>query len=451
MIRLKELSQWLSTSCANDAPVNSFTIDSRHTQKGDVFVALEGAHCDGHQFIKAVYEKGAAAAIVRQIDDQIPLPQLRVKDPVDALKTIATKYRQLFHIPVIALTGSNGKTTVKEIIAQALPQPSLATSGNLNNHLGVPLMVMRLKPEHRCAVFELGASKLHDIQYTANICKPDVALVNNIAPAHIEGFGSIDNVARTKGEIYQALPEQGIAIVNDDDDYAHFWDSALHNKRIIRFSQNHPCDIFASAIQTNAQGCARFVLTIKNEPPVEIALSLPGKHMISNALAAAACLYSANINITHIAKTLASFKGVQGRQTLLEGLHGSRIIDDSYNANLRSTVTAVEVLANYPGRRILVLGDMGELGEYAHTHHAQIGEAANAAGIDQVLTIGALSAVTSEAFGPQGQHFDSQSKLLNYLQQQLDKDCTVLIKGSRSAAMESIVKPLVCSTSLNEG
>ena len=248
MLTLQELATWLSQSTDSNAPVHGFSINSRTLQPGEVFVALQGAHTDGHAYIPAAVKQGAVAILCQNPAPDVHVPQFVVKDVVESLGFIARKHRDRIHCPVIALTGSNGKTTVKEMIAACLPQPALATQGNLNNHLGVPLMVLRLRPEHRFAVFELGANHQGEIAYSAGICQPDVALINNIAPAHIEGFGSIDGVARAKGEIYTALSKDGIAIINDEDAYHHFWDDALQHTRCFRFAFRHQAPCHASAI-----------------------------------------------------------------------------------------------------------------------------------------------------------------------------------------------------------
>lgn len=451
MLTLKELATWLTQPIDTDAPVHGFSIDTRNLLPGDVFVALQGEHVDGHTYIPEAVKKGAVAILCHKPAAHVQIPQFVVKDVVESLGFIARKHRDRIDCPVIALTGSNGKTTVKEMIASCLPQPALATQGNLNNHLGVPLMVLRLRPEHRFAVFELGANHIGEIAYTAGICKPDVALINNIAPAHIEGFGSIDGVAKAKGEIYTALPKNGIAIVNDDDTYHHFWDDTINQKRCFRFSLRHKASCHASDIQWSAEGCAQFTLHLPEQVSIRVNLQLPGEHMVANALAAASCLWNVGITVTEIAQGLSTFRGVKGRQSILKGLGGARIIDDSYNANLRSVLAGVAVLAHYPGKRILVLGDMGELGDNTVSHHQQIGEAAKEAGIDALYTVGQYSRASSDAFGEHGYHFFSKTDLLEQLTPHLSKDTSVLVKGSRSAAMETIVHNLTTQPSITEG
>jgi len=422
--------------------VSEVSIDSRKIKPGALFVALRGDRFDGHEFMAQAVESGAAAIICEKIDSHVNVPQLMVADSLKALADIAKLHRQTIHCPVIALTGSNGKTSVKEMIANILPKPAHATPGNLNNHIGAPLSVLQLNSSHRYAVFELGANHPGEIAYTVAIVKPQVTLINNIAPAHIEGFGSIDGVANAKGEIHQGLAENGVAVINNDDEYAHFWDSIVSNKRIIRFSRVNPADIYPEAIRFDQNGCASFTL-VTPAGEAEINLHVPGEHNISNALAAASCCYATGIDLTAIATGLNEFVGVAGRMTYLKGKNHAVVIDDTYNANLRSVLTALDVLAKRGGRRILVLGDMGELGDWTQQHHEEIGRIAQEHGIDMLLTCGRHSQFSSKAFGAHARHYTSQAELAQDLLPELDKNTTILVKGSRSAAMEKIVHELV--------
>ncbi|MDP1602178.1 MAG: UDP-N-acetylmuramoyl-tripeptide--D-alanyl-D-alanine ligase [Legionella sp.] len=423
--------------------ITSICIDSRKVQSGALFVALRGEHFDGHDFIATAVSQGAIAVICERPDSQIgAIPQLIVSDTLKALTNLAVFHRQNITCPVIALTGSNGKTTVKEMIASILPKPSFATFGNLNNHIGVPLSVLQLKTDHRYAVFELGANHLHEIAHTVAIVQPKIALINNIAPAHIEGFGSLEGVARAKGEIYEGLTANGTAIINEDDDFAHFWDDLVKNKQVIRFSLTKPADVHARDIHFNDRGCASFHLVLPTGT-VEIQLQVPGEHSVRNALAASSACFAAGIALGDIAKGLNDFQGVAGRLTYLSGKNQSLVIDDTYNANLRSVVTAVNVLAKRQGRRILVLGDMGELGAWTKEHHEEIGRFAQSQGIDLLMTCGKHSEFSSQAFGDAAHHFASQEELAQDLLPRLNKDTTVLVKGSRSAQMEKIVHQLV--------
>lgn len=442
-MNLSDISRVLNVPCQHDTPVSSISIDSRHVQPGQLFIAIRGERFDGHDFIAEVAHLGAVAVVCEHFTPNVAIPQLVVPSTVNALAAIATWYRQQFTCPVIAVTGSNGKTTVKEMIARILPPPAFATQGNLNNHIGAPLSVLRLQAEHRYAVFELGASHLGEIAHTVAIVQPQVALINNIGPAHIEGFGSIDGVARAKGEIYQGLPADGTLIINDDDAYAHFWDDMITQQRtVLRFSTQHPAAFYAKDIVLLQNGNAEFQLVMPTGQAL-VQLKVPGFHHVSNALAAAACCYAVGIPLATIVEGLEAFSGVSGRMTIHTGKQQATIIDDTYNANLRSTLTAVDVLAKRQGTRILVLGDMAELGDYGERHHEEIGLAAREQGIDWLMTYGTLSAKSTQAFGVNGRHYDSQQALTNDLLQRLDAHTTVLVKGSRSAAMERIVHQLI--------
>jgi UDP-N-acetylmuramoyl-tripeptide--D-alanyl-D-alanine ligase len=441
-MNLNTVASILSQPVRFDAYITNVCTDSRIVEPGNLFIAIRGDSFDGHNFIKEAEAKGAVAAIVNQAQAGISIPQLVVNDSLMALAKIAAAHRHNIHCPVIALTGSNGKTTVKEMIAAILPRPSHATRGNLNNHIGAPLSVLALNKQHQYAVFELGANHPGEIAHTVAVVHPDVTLINNIAPAHVEGFGSIDGVARSKGEIHQGLSLGGTAIVNDDDAYAHFWDDLIADKKVVRFSAVHPTDIYAEDITFNEQGLASFCLVLPNGR-TEVNLKVPGMHNVTNALAAAACCYAVGISTLTIEEGLSRFSGVKGRMTLLEGKNQSIIIDDTYNANLRSVLAGLEVLAQYAGEKVLVFGDMGELGQWAEQHHQEVGIAARRLGIDRVLTCGRFSKLTSSSFGNGGEHFSSQEDLADFLIKKINKGTAVLVKGSRSSAMEKIVQKLL--------
>jgi UDP-N-acetylmuramoyl-tripeptide--D-alanyl-D-alanine ligase len=431
-------------------PIGGISIDTRHMSPGDLFVALKGAHFDGHDYMVAAIEAGAAAIVCERLNASIDRSlQLLVPDTLKALATMASCHRATIACPIIAVTGSNGKTSTKEMIYSILPKPALATQGNLNNHIGAPLSVMRLETSHRYAVFELGASHLNEISYTAAVVKPQVALITNIAPAHIEGFGSIEGVARAKGEIYESLDASGTAVINEDDAFAHFWDNIVASKRVLRFSLKKPADITVSDLSYNALGHASFTLVFPQGLRAAISLQVPGEHSVYNALAAAASCFALGIAIPDIEKGLNAFHGVAGRMAYREGVNHSLVIDDTYNANLRSVLAAVAVLAKRPGFRILVLGDMGELGTYTQAHHEEIGRIAQEQGINLVMTCGQHSIATSQAFGSPGKHYQNQEELVQELLTYLDKDTTVLVKGSRSARMEKIVHKILLSSAVN--
>ena len=441
-MKLSEITEALNLPLLQDKLLTGVCIDSRQLKPGNLFVAIRGDHFDGHQFIPDVISRGAAAVLCSDVIQGISIPQLVVEDTVQALAIIAAAHRKTLSCGVIALTGSNGKTTVKEMIAAILPQPSYATPGNLNNHIGVPLSVLQLQEDHRYAVFELGANHQGEIAHTVAIVQPQVTLINNIAPAHIEGFGSLDGVACAKGEIHQGLAEAGTAVINDDDAYAHYWDQFLANKNTLRFSASHPAAVHARDITFDENGFGQFVLVLPEGESL-ITLRVAGLHNVRNALAASACTHALGISLSDIEAGLRQFRGVSGRMTFLHGKNNALIIDDTYNANLRSSLTAIEVLANRQGRRIFVFGDMGELGSYSIQHHEEVGRAARQHGIDMLMTCGTHSEMAARAYGDTAKHYYHQDELVDDLLDQLNENTTVLVKGSRSSKMEKIVHQLV--------
>lgn len=441
-MHLNTIAALLSQPEQPATPITGVSTDSRALQPGNLFVAIAGDQFDGHDFVSQAAAKGAIAAVVQRHIAGVNLPQFIVKDSLLALAQIALAHRDEMSLPVIALTGSNGKTTVKEMIAAILPAPSHKTQGNLNNHIGAPISVLGLNPTHQYAVFELGANHLGEIAHTVSLVKPDVALINNIAPAHVEGFGSIEGVARAKGEIYQGLKSGGTAVINDDDDYAHFWDDLVRDQRVIRYSATHSADVCAEQVRLDTLGRGQFTLVLPNGK-ADIQLQVPGLHNVRNALAAATCAYAVGLSITEIQKGLQQFTGVKGRMTVLVGKKQTTVIDDTYNANLRSVLSGLEVLAGRAGTKLFVFGDMGELGDWAGQHHKEVGLAARKLGINKLFSCGSHSLLAAEAFGTGGQHFQSQEELVDVLLAELGPDTTILVKGSRSSAMEKIVHKLL--------
>lgn len=441
-MKLSDIAALLDVPLISDKVLTGLSIDSRDIEPGNLFIAIQGDRFDGQDFISEAVAAGAAAVICHQAIALPNVPMIVVSDTYDALVKIASWIRGQFHIPTIALTGSNGKTTVKEMIASILMPSVFMTQGNLNNHFGVPLSILKWHPEHRHAVFELGASKRGDIAHTVAMVKPHVALINNIGPAHIEGFGSIDGVAKAKGEIYQGLASDGIAIVNDDDDYAHYWDPLFGTRTVIRFSSKHQATVYAKDIIFDAHYCARFTL-VTPRGEIAIELMVPGAHQVQNALAASASVFAIGISLVDIAEGLKSFRGVAMRTHQILGKSGALIIDDTYNANLRSVLTALDLLAHRSGKRIFIFGDMKELGASSADHHRKVGEEASKLGIDFLLTCGEQSRLAALAFGPNALHYASQDELVQSLEPMLDASTSVLVKGSRSSAMENIVNQLI--------
>jgi len=444
MMRLSEAAAMLGVSFSGtDADVVRVSTDSRTIQRGDLFIALRGAKFDGGAFAAQALQQGAAGVVLDRTQAPDIAAALRVDDTRLALGRLAAAWRQRFAIPVVAITGSNGKTTVKEMLAAILRVEAgaddavLHTEGNLNNDIGLPLMLLRLRETHQYAVLEMGMNHAGEIDYLTRLAGPDVAVVNNALSAHIGFLGSIENIARAKGEIFNGLSDAGIAVFNADDPHAWLWREANAQRCVIDFGIRQP-----AAVRGHCQpGDFGSVLTLTlPNATLDIALQVPGEHNAMNALAAAAAAFALDVSHRSIVAGLSGFSGVKGRLQRKAALHGSTFIDDTYNANPDSVKAALAVLASQPGRKILVLGDMGELGSDAAAMHAQIGLAARAAGVDRLLALGELSQETVRAFGTGAMHFERIQELLAELENELTPDTTVLVKGSRFMQMERVVQ-----------
>jgi len=422
--------------------------DSRTLQAGDLFVALSGPNFDGHDFLAQAQEEGAVAAMVSRYDDSLVIPQLIVSDTLQGLGQLAAWWRQQQAIPVVAVTGSNGKTTVKEMLASILRQRHqvLVTLGNLNNDIGVPLTLLGMNAGHQYAVVEMGASKAGDIDYLTRLVQPDVALITNVALAHLEGFGDIAGVARAKGEIFNGLAEGGTAILNADDARAGVWRAMLAGHNSIHFGLRNEAEVTAVGLNGEAQpGCSFKLCTPAGQ--IDVRLALVGRHNVMNALAAASAALALAIPLVDIKAGLEAMRPVNGRLATAPGIFGVRLINDTYNANPGSIRAALDVLVACPGETILVLGDMGELGNAAAALHEQVGRQARTSGVKRLYTVGEYAGLAAGTFGLGGQHFPNQQALIAALRQELahcegDTSCTVLVKGSRSMHMERVVEAL---------
>lgn len=427
-----------------DLSVAEVTTDTRKVSAGCLFVALKGERFDAHDFVGEALASGSAALLVSK-HLPVAVPQVVVADTRIALGQLAGWVRQQSTARVVALTGSSGKTSVKEMTASILRQcgETLYTAGNLNNDIGVPLTLLRLNETHRYAVIELGANHQGEIAYTTNITRPETALVNNLAAAHLEGFGSLAGVAKAKGEIFQGLPIDGTAILNaDSNDWPH-WQQALHSKTVWRFSSAPQADSDFAATDVKVTSTGTHFVMITPEGSIGIQLPLPGRHNIANALAAAALALSVGAPLSAIQQGLSQLKAVPGRLFPILLAQNQLLLDDSYNANVGSMTAAAQVLSEMPGYRVMVAGDMGELGDEAEECHREVGEAARLAGIDKVLSVGTLSKILSEASGV-GEHFKEKAAVTARLQALLAEHpaITILVKGSRSTAMEQVVQSL---------
>ena len=421
--------------------------DTRSVQPGDFFVALRGERFDGHDFLAQAHAAGAVAALAEQGLDAVKSPGLRVADTLQALQQLATAWRAGCTLPLVAVTGSNGKTTVTQMVAAIfrawLGDAALATAGNLNNHIGVPLTLLRLRPEgpqrHRAAVLELGMNHAGEIAALARMAAPTVALVNNAQREHQEFMAGVEAVARENGSVIDALVADGIAVLPADDTYTPLWRQMAGTRRVVTFAPEGAADVTASArwhaeaahwdlqLQTPAGRCAT-------------TLRLAGHHNLRNALAAAACALAAGAPLAAVADGLSAFVPVAGRSQL-QRLHlGGRevtLIDDSYNANPDSVLAAIDVLASLPGPRWLLLGDMGEVGSEGPRFHAEIGDAARRRGIEALWAAGDLSAHAAA-----DRHFGTVAALLEVLRTDRPPAASILVKGSRFMRMERVVQAL---------
>lgn len=429
----------------NDFRMSNVSIDTRTLSVGDIFVAIKGENFDGHDFIDVAIEKGAAMIIASRHTNQSNCPTLIVPDTVQALGELANYHRSKFDIPFIAITGSNGKTTVKTMVGSIFSQSMipLVTQGNFNNQIGLPLTLLQLKAEHQVAILEMGASHIGDIRYLCELVNPTISLITNVMPAHLAGFGCLEGVAKAKGEIYEGLSPQGIAILNADSDCVDYFKRVIAQKTSISFGLNeaNSPDVTAKNLQFSAQSTAFILVTPLGEIPIEC--PVVGQHNVLNALAASSIAVAAGVGLADIAKGLAQFSSVSGRLQQCKIPAGAALIDDTYNANPGSFEAAIEVLAKAQGSKILVMGDMGELGERASILHEHIGQYARDRGIDRLFAVGQLSEYAVKGFGSGAQWYQTKPMLIKALENFLDHNMTCLIKGSRSAKMETVVQALL--------
>lgn len=427
-----------------DVRFDSVGTDSRSIAAGQLFVALKGENFDGNAFAAEAINKGAAAVMVSDAAT-MARPALLVKDSRLALGALAKYWRDKFNAPVIGVTGSNGKTTTKEMLMSILAAATgdankvHATYGNLNNDIGLPLTLLKIRPQHQYVVAEMGMNHLGEIDYLTRIASPNVAVINNANTAHIGELGSRENIARAKGEIFSGLQQGGVAVINADNDFADYWKTLNVGRKIVTFGLQHKADISAS--YREHEGYSEVTLTTPNGQ-VGFELKVEGVHNISNALAASAAAYALGISNADIAKGLQNFGGVYGRLQRKVAINGAALIDDTYNANPDSMKAAIDVLAKHTGKKILVLGDMGELGADASEMHAEIGAYAKAASLDELYCLGEMSREMVAAFGAGAMHFDAPEAVAAAVIRQLDNNTTVLVKGSRFMRMERVVSLL---------
>ncbi|MFC3650204.1 UDP-N-acetylmuramoyl-tripeptide--D-alanyl-D-alanine ligase [Dyella humi] len=442
MMRLSAIAMWTHGHLHGvDASVTGVAIDSRKVQSGDLFVAFKGERVDGHTYLADAKARGAVAALVEHRVES-DLPQVEVESSELALGDLASAVRAQRNARVIGITGSNGKTTVKMLTASILSRHGRThvNTGSYNNEIGLPLTLLWMPEDTEYAVLEMGAGKPGDIEYLAAIARPDIGLVNLIAPAHLERMGTIEMVAETKGALYRALPADGVAVINADDAFASFFAGLAGGRRVLRFGLDHKADVGAEILEQRLDG-SRFVLSTPHGD-AEVQLPLPGRHNIANALAASSIALALDVPIDTIVAGLEQATAVEGRLKRIAMPDGWTLIDDSYNANPSSMYAAIDTLALADGERWLVLGDMAELGADARALHAGVGRHAREKGIDRLFAVGPLNAAAVETFGAGATHFADKAALIDALRAELHAGVTCLVKGSHSAGMEHVVAAL---------
>ena len=441
-MRLGEAAAALGLRAAGeDVAFHGVSTDSRTTSNGALFVAVRGPRFDGHDFVGGARQRGAVAALVERAPD-VSIPFILVRDSVRALGELAAVWRNRFcDLLVVGITGSNGKTTVKDMVAAIFRTlgPVSATRGNLNNEIGVPLTLCDLDAGHRTAVVELGANHRGEIAALATLVRPSVGVVTQCAPAHLEGFGSIEGIARAKGELFEHLPDEAAAVINADDPYAGLWRELAGDRRCISFGAGADADVRVRAAPGGRRKCVSLDTPVGE---VEVDLRLPGAHNALNAGAAAAAAIAAGASLDAIREGLAAVRPAKGRLESKRGPRGAEIIDDTYNANPASLQAGLEVLSTKPASRWLVLGDMAELGPDGAALHAGAGHSARRHGVERLLVIGELSVEAARAFGDGATHFEDCAALVERLRNELPDGATVLVKGSRSMAMERVVEAI---------
>ena len=422
----------------HDVEFSGLSTDTRTLAEGELFIALRGDNFDGHEFIEPARDRGAAAAVCERI--VVPgLPSLVVADTRRALGLVSRHWRRSLQPPLVAVTGSNGKTTVKEMLASILRigGRTLATRGNLNNDIGVPLTLARLSAADRYAVIEMGANHAGEIAWLTEIAEPDVAVVTNAGPAHLEGFGSVEGVARAKGEVFLGLGPDAVAVINGDDAYAPLWRDFAGIRRVLEFGMRPGAAVCCRDAGTDGG------MTLSTPlGDCRVRLPVPGRHNRMNALAAAAAAVALHVGLDDIVAGLERFRPVQGRLHVARTEVGAMLVDDTYNANPASLAAGLAVLQDYPGEHWLVLGDMAELGPDASALHADAGRAARASGVRRLYTLGTHSEEAARAFGTGGRHFRDREELVEALRRDLQAGVTLLVKGSRSMAMDRVCAAL---------
>lgn len=421
--------------------------DSRSIAAGELFVALRGENFDGHEYVAAAQMRGAVAAVVAADAAEslraLGLPLLQVAETRLSLGALAADWRSRFTLPMIAVTGSNGKTTTKEMIASilkaAFAEAVLSTQGNYNNDIGLPLTLLRLNATHRAAIIEMGMNHPGEIPYLAGIAHPTVAVVTNAQRAHLAGMGSLEAIASEKGSIFSGLDENGIAVFNADDLWADLWRAQSRGLGVMTFGLEQAADVTG---KSTLHGLENRLTVCAPQGRFEVLLALPGQHNARNALAAATACLAAGVSLEAVQAGLAGFRGLKGRLQRRVALHDSVLLDDTYNANPDSVRAGIDVLATTIGKKVLVLGDMGEIGEMSAQFHDEIGGYAKSQGIDRLFALGEASALAAHNFGSGGEHYTHVDQLIEALTAELTPETTVLVKGSRFMRMERVANAI---------
>lgn len=449
---LAEIQPWISravvVNATADAAFDGVTTDSRQVSIGNLFVALRGERFDAHDFLSDVAAKGAAAVVVERVPDGLTVPALVVPDTRIALGEIGAYWRRQFTLPVIGVTGSNGKTTVKEMIASILgaafgADNTLATRGNLNNDIGVPLTVFRLNAAYKAAVIELGMNHPGEIAAITAIAQPTVGLVNNAQREHQEFMESVEAVARENGGVILGLPADGVAVFPADDTYTSLWRAYAGQRKTLTFGLLQDADVTCTFVVNDFGSDLSITAGGKH---FQVKLSAAGVHNVRNALAATACALAIGVSQDAIVRGLEAFAPVNGRLQRKTAKSGALVIDDTYNANPDSVRAAIDVLSHAAAPRVLVLGDMGEVGDEGPQFHVEIGAYARDQGIEHLLTLGDLARHASSTFGAKAQHFDDIDSINRAAEALVSADTTALVKGSRFMKMERVVQHLVNPT-----
>ena len=448
MMSLQQVLGWLpSARLVGDGQVRFLRVhtDTRSLQAGDLFVALQGERFDAHEFLPQAGAQGAVAAMAQHGLLEAGLPGLEVADTRLALGQLAAGWRSQFDLPLIAVTGSNGKTTVTQMVAEVLrawkSDAAFATEGTLNNDIGVPLTLLRLRASHQVGVVELGMNHPGEIAYLAALAKPTVALVNNAQREHLEFMATVDAVARENGSVLASLPADGTAVFPADDEYTPVWRALAGSRQVLTFALSGPADVTA---QAHWDGECWQVDANTPLGPLAFALHIAGRHNVKNALAAAACALAAGVPLSFIAQGLSSFSPVKGRSRAVAVRLPGRVVtlvDDTYNANPDSMHAAIDVLAELPAPRLLVMGDMGEVGDQGPQFHDEAGQHAHAMGIEKLFTLGVQAQGAAQAFGT-GRHFSDMDALVAAVLAELPHAGSVLVKGSRFMKMERVVQAI---------